>query len=288
MSDRTVILSDTHLGRPRGAVPSADALRPLWQGATDLIINGDIAEVHHPRYRGNAARHVLRLAELCETDGVRLVLLSGNHDPFLSDVRHLLLAGGDVFVTHGDVLHPAIAPWSPRAGRMRQAHNSYLEQVAPEDRGHLESMLAVSQHASHAEWEALAQQARKSKRRSMLLRPWKVAQVLWYWHRFPRLAARFLETHAPESRFGIFGHTHHPQISTINGRTIINTGCYGFPGSPRAVTIENSVLTVRNINTTAREFSFATQQIATFEIAQPTKPPNRAMATPTTATLAAK
>lgn len=239
MNERIVILSDTHLGRARGAVPAAEALRPLWQDATDLIINGDVAEVHHPRYRGRAAREVLRLAELCEADDVRLVLLSGNHDPFLSDVRHLILAGGDVFVTHGDVLHPAIAPWSPRAGRMRKAHSEYLEQVPPEDRGHLESMLEVSQHASHAEWEALAEEAARAKRRSMLLRPWKVAQVLWYWHVFPRLAARFLETHAPEARFGIFGHTHHPQVVTLGSRTIINTGYYGFPGSPRAVTIED-------------------------------------------------
>lgn len=263
---RIIILSDTHLGRPRGGAGPAEALRPLWQGYDTLIINGDVAEVHHPKYRAAAAREVLRLAELCEDDDVQLVLLSGNHDPFLSDLRHLILANGQVFVTHGDVLHPAVAPWSPRAGRLRRAHEQYLEQVAPEQRDHLESMLSVSQHAAHTEWEILAEQARKSKRRFMLLQPWKIAQVLYYWHRFPRLAARFLEQHAPEARYIILGHTHRPQIKQINGRTIINTGCYAFPGKPRAVTIENNQLTVRPIIRTDNAFTLDTQALCQYAL----------------------
>jgi len=264
--DRIIILSDTHLGRPRGGAGSAEALRPLWQGFDTLIINGDVAEVHHPKYRGDAAREVLKLAELCEQDDVNLVLLSGNHDPFLSDLRHLILADGQVFITHGDVLHPAIAPWSPRAGRIRKAHEKYLEHVAPEDRHHLESMLSVSQHAAHTEWEILAEEARKSKRRSMLIRPWKIAQVLYYWHRFPLLAAQFLEHHAPEARYIILGHTHRPQITTINGRTIINTGCYAFPGKPRAVTIVNDALTVWPIDRNNKTFELRTQPLRQYTL----------------------
>ena len=122
MSQRTVIVSDTHLGRPHGSVGSADAMRPLWQGVDRLIINGDAAEVHHPIHRAAAARQILRLVDLCDADGVTLTLLSGNHDPYLSETRHLSLAGGAVFVTHGDVLHPSIVPWSPAAPVIRQAH----------------------------------------------------------------------------------------------------------------------------------------------------------------------
>lgn len=239
MSSRTLILSDLHLGRPRLAALSAEALRPLWQGCSRLIINGDVAEVHHPTHWAIAARQVLRLHDLCEDDNVELTLLSGNHDPYLTDVRHLELANGSVFITHGDVLHPAIAPWSPRAGIMRDAHERAIEAIPPEERSHLDTRLKVSQFASHVEWSDMAHEASKSSVPQMLMRPWSVPQVLWYWWRFPRLAARFLHDHAPKSRIGVFGHTHRAGIWTIDHRVIINTGSFGFPGQPRAVMIEN-------------------------------------------------
>ena len=60
MEGRTVILSDLHLGRAKAAARSAEALRPLWSGATRLVLNGDIAEVHDPRVWATAAREVLQ------------------------------------------------------------------------------------------------------------------------------------------------------------------------------------------------------------------------------------
>ena len=276
MHGRILILSDTHFGRPRGACRSAEMLRPLWRDCDTLIINGDVAEVHHPKWRGSAAREVVRLAELCETDEVRLVLLSGNHDPFLSDTRHLILAEGEVFVTHGDVLHPAVAPWSPRAGCMRAAHEMYLEQIPFDDRQRLETMLAVSQHASHKEWELLAEQASRSSRRAMLLRPWKIGHVLWYWNFFPALAAQFLAQHAPEARFGVFGHTHHPDTQEIGGRVIINTGCFGFPGKPRAVTLEERTLAVWPIERRRNSYQLADQPLESFELFHADPLPQRA------------
>ena len=103
MSERIVIISDTHLGRPGGTARSAEALVPIWQNASELIINGDIAEIHHPAYRAAAAREVVQLQSLCEDHGTELTLISGNHDPYISDLRHLSLKNDRVFITHGDV-----------------------------------------------------------------------------------------------------------------------------------------------------------------------------------------
>jgi predicted phosphodiesterase len=239
MSSRTLILSDLHLGRPRLAALSAESLRPLWQGCSRLIINGDVAEVHHPTHWSVAARQVLRLHDLCEADDVELTLLSGNHDPYLTDIRHLELVGGSIFITHGDVLHPAVAPWSPRAGIMRDAHERAIAAIPVDERDHLDSRLKVSQFASHVEWSDMAHEAAKSSVPQMLLRPWCVPQVLLYWWRFPRLAAGFLHDHAPHARIGVFGHTHRAGIWSIDDRIIINTGAYGFPGRPWAVMIDD-------------------------------------------------
>lgn len=269
MPERIVILSDLHLGRPHCAASNAEALRPLWQGADHLIINGDVAEIHHPRHWTIAARETMRLFDFCERDGVELTLLSGNHDPFISDIRHLSIARGHVFVTHGDVLHPAVAPWSPASGRIRQANEAALAALPAESRGHLEARLSASQHASWMEWatvERLADEAAHSTVVGMLIRPWALVKVLHYWRRIPRLAADFAAEHAPLARFVIIGHTHRPGIWTIDGRVIVNTGSYGFPGRPLAVVIEGERLSVVDIRDVDGVYGLHDRARATFTL----------------------
>ena len=65
---RIVVISDTHLGRPRAGICRAEGLRPLWQGADQFIINGDVAEVQNARMQIDAAREVDRLYELTEQE----------------------------------------------------------------------------------------------------------------------------------------------------------------------------------------------------------------------------
>jgi predicted phosphodiesterase len=265
---RVLVLSDLHLGRPRCAALSARALRPLWDGIDHLVLNGDVAEVHHPRHWRRAAHEVLELFDLAETSGVALTLLSGNHDPYLSDLRHLRLAEGNVFVTHGDVLHPAVAPWSPAAARMRAAHEHARAALDPALRHTLESRLSVSQHAAFAEWEQLRLEAGRSTIPGMLRRPWALAAVLRYWRRAPQLAADFVAAHGPEARFVLIGHTHRPGYWRRNGRTIINTGSFGFPGRPWGVVIDRE-LVVRAIRLRRGEYRFEPRPVATFALSRP-------------------
>src|SRR5262249_30595351 len=136
-------------------------------------------------------------------------------------------------------------PWSPRAGRMRRRHDAMLASMPPENRHTLEARLKASQHASHGDWDHLSAEASRSTIRAMLVRPWAMLHVLWYWRRFPSLAATFVAEHASTARFAVLGHTHHAGIWRFPNVTIINTGSYGFPGKPWAVMIdENRVLSV--------------------------------------------
>ncbi|MCA9291196.1 MAG: metallophosphoesterase family protein [Phycisphaerales bacterium] len=275
MSERIVIISDTHLGRATAAARSADALRPLWADTDHLVINGDVAEVHHHRHMIAAAREVLRLHDLCEIDGVRVTILSGNHDPYISDIRHLRLAAGQVFVTHGDVMHPAVAPWSPAAPRIRRAYDEALARLEPGTRQDLELALELSQVASHAEWTELEHQAARSSMLGMFLRPWKLVEVLRYWRRLPHLANAFVAKHAPEARHIVLGHSHRPGLWTIGTRTVINTGSFGFPGHPRAVIIENDRLDVVRIRAVGDEYRLDPQPIRSFQLDPVTAPSTR-------------
>ncbi len=274
MAGRLVILSDLHLGRPRWAAPSAASVRPLWQGASRLILNGDIAELHHPKYAEAAEGEMLELLTDCEADGVMLTLLAGNHDPFVSDHKHVLLAGDTILVTHGDVFHPAIAPWSIAARNTRQVSIEGLNALEPEHRDNLLARLAISHRASLVEWDELAHQSSKSSLHNMVLRPWALLQVLQYWRDVPRLAAQFAESCAPDAEFVICGHTHHQGIWTVGSRTIINTGSFGFPGRPRAVLVEGRRLEVRRVNYRRGAYKLAPGPLYVAELPEPVSMPS--------------
>lgn len=238
---KTIILSDTHLaGNGQGAVTGA-ALRPLWQGADELIINGDVAELSDPRWRGDAARQVMDLADLCEADGVKLTLLAGNHDPLITDRRYLRLRGGEVFLTHGDLLHPSISPWTTNHRQLLALHDDALASLGSDDHDLLEDQCQAVQHAENLKWDHIAEHGHGPRRNALIRRleqANKCARVLWFWHRLPRLAADFAQRYAPECRYFVFGHFHRAGVWRFGQQTIINTGSYHCPRRPHAVVIE--------------------------------------------------
>ena len=265
---RLVILSDTHLGHPKRGARSAQALRSLWRGADHLIINGDAAEMHDPTCRGAAAREILRMQRMCEEEDVELTLLPGNHDPMISDRRFVRLFGGEVFITHGDVLHPAISPWNSNRAELQQLHDQAIAALEPPLRRQMEAQLSAAQFASHFEWDHMANHPepqiplwRKATEQAA-----KVARAIWYWHTLPQAAARYARRHAPDCRYFIFGHIHHSGIWNIDQRTIINTGSYGFPSKPLAVVVQDRVLAVWPILTHERGYQLGPKPLRQFTL----------------------
>ena len=261
------------MGRPGRQQVMARQLRPLWFGAGHLIINGDVAELQNPLMQAEGARQIQHLQDSCDADGVRLTMLSGNHDAYLSDQRHLMLANGLVMLTHGDVLHPAVAPWSSAAQRMRKETASLLSRLDPDQRHDLNMKLSAAQHVSHYGSVNEQRQEIRYGTKWILMRPWRVAQVIGYWMTVPKYAARFALLHAPEARIVLFGHSHRQGIWQRLGRTVINTGSFVFPGRPRAVVLEGNRLSVWRIVRTHSQYNFGRTTIAQFEL--PLAPPLR-------------
>ncbi len=265
MSERFVILSDLHLGKKPGRL-HADLFRPLWRAGDHVIINGDCAELHDPRYNWEAARQTLRLQELCDTDGVTLTLLAGNHDPGISKLRHLFLAGGKILVTHGDAVHPAIAPWCHTAPIMRGAYDEAINALPVESRTDLEARLRASTHAAEVKWDTVKDKVGWIGFWGLVRQPWSFVQIMLYWNQFPREAAKFTADFAPSARFVVMGHTHHQGVWTVDGRVVINSGCYEFPGKPRAVVLEEGVLRVHRLMKNAHGFDWENKPLATFNV----------------------
>ncbi|MEM9882319.1 MAG: metallophosphoesterase [Planctomycetota bacterium] len=260
---RILILSDTHLATPGRGAGSAEALRPPWDGADEVILNGDVAEIADEKVRGAAARQVVRLLELAEADGVRLTMISGNHDPLLTDRRYLRLAQREVFVTHGDILHPAISPWTDHARHLQRLHADAVLSLDPDKAREIDHQLAACQHASVLQWDHFVTRAGEAhgghgRLRRRFAHAEKIGKALYYWHTIPRRAMGFARRFAPEARFFVFGHIHRagvwhdPRALTVGtdvvvpegGRYIINTGAYQTPRNPRAVVIEGRSFSV--------------------------------------------
>lgn len=268
MPKRVLIISDTHLAGSHSRARHPECLRPLWRSADCLIINGDAAEVHHPFRRAEAARQILFLQSLCERDGVELTLLSGNHDAFISDNRYLSLADGQIFITHGDVFHPAIAPWSRSAQQLEREMAEALASLPPDDRDQLHARLAAAQHAAHTEW--LGPRPDEGRFWSLCLDllspPTRLFKLLHYWKNIPRLANRFVQEHAPQSRFVVFGHTHRQGVWRFGERTVINTGGFSFPAHPRAVMVTPTELSIWSIQLHQGHFRLAGKPMHAFAL----------------------
>lgn len=239
MPDRTLILSDLHLGRP-DAVRAATSLEPLLDSVDALVLNGDSAEIEHDRWRDAARREFDRLRELADVRGIGVTVLAGNHDPGISTERLLFLAGGGLLVTHGDAFHPAVAPWSHRARQMRDAWERAMAECEPQRRPTLDARLAAAAAAARAEWNGPAPD--HTRLRGLLLRPMAAARILAYWRDAPRLAAEFAGLFAPQARTIVVGHSHWPGVRRVQGRTIVNTGAFGRPNTPHAAILEGSRL----------------------------------------------
>mgnify|MGYP001816180824 CR=1 FL=1 len=258
MPHQTLILSDTHLGKPGSA--TAEGLRPIWQGIDELVINGDTAEVQVPWLRGAAVRELDRLEQLTGQDGVKLTLISGNHDAYLTDRRCLQLGNESILIMHGDALHPAVAPWTRFAQSLADRTERGIARATQDD---LATRLDIAQHVGHSEFlrEYVIASLGENTLKRILARPIEVPQVLSYWRQEPLLAERFLERYAPQTKVLIVGHSHRRRVCQRNGRTIINTGAFMFPGRPQCVIHQGDTLRVHRIIKRAGAYGIAPKPV---------------------------
>jgi len=237
---KTLILSDIHFGKPSSTAGSAQQLRGLWEGCESLILNGDTTETHSVNSCVKSKKLTAELFELTKKDGVHTTAIAGNHDPEISETNYAWFWDNRVLVFHGHAVFPGVAPWSWRAPFI---HQRRIDLMSESDDGFEEQLEAVRK-ASLAAAKGEFKHHRPSPLHMASLAIPASFRVLQSWWRFPKNTSNWVNQFASSAKFIVVGHTHHAGIWNVDGRVIINTGCFGFPSHPRAVIIDENELTV--------------------------------------------
>lgn len=254
------IFSDIHYGDRASGARRLPQLRPLLDGVSQLVLNGDTLETRVGPDPAYTAAIRAEVAAFFPREVPRVTYLTGNHDPDFSPLHTLDLAGGEVFLTHGDILHPELVPWSADAPVLRARIEAGLAAMAPADRERLEARFAL--------WRRVAMsvpQRHQSERhhlkyawrfaRDTVWPPMRIVRILRAWFAEPSIAAAFALQHRPGARFVLLGHTHRPGFwRRPDGRTIINTGSFCPPLGGTLVDLQDGQLTVRRVEARGGEF----------------------------------
>ena len=266
------ILSDLHYGDRGSGIRSLPALAPLFEGATSLVLNGDTIDTRSGPHPATTAALRAEILDFFAHSTPPTTIITGNHDPDLSREHHLDLRGGQVFVTHGDVIFDDLVPWGQDASFARREIAAQLSALPADERDQLDRRLAVYRRVA-----ASIPQRHQSERNTWkyaasyvadtVWPPGRVLRILRAWRRAPGLTAALTERYRPRARFAVIGHLHHPGFwRRPNGVTVLNTGSFGPHFGGAVVDVSPDRVTLRRISPRGGEFHLR-QTVAEFALA---------------------
>ena len=257
-AESTRIFSDVHYGDRASSVLSIRQLRGLTEGVDSIILNGDTLDTRAGPHPGRTAERKAEILEFFSGTGAGITYVTGNHDPDISGCHACEFAGGEVLITHGDVVFDDIVPWGRDAGTIRRR----LLEAWPgpaRDTSTLEEQFAVWRRVA-----ATIPQRHQSERNALkyallfaadtVWPPWRIPRIFKAWRVQPPRIAALVRRHRPSARFVIVGHTHFPGWRTVAGVTVINTGSFCGPLGGLTVDLEPGRITLRRIRRVRGEY----------------------------------
>ncbi len=251
---KVLILSDLHLGGRASRAPALlEPLRKICRQYDRVILNGDTldryetaaCEAHDGEWRRKALEYFRSRSGEPE-------LISGNHDPIISQAHWLYLQTSQTLVFHGDCIsdctHPSRRSDQLLARRLQREWSAIGGR--PTDFGDLLRIYRQVQI------DHLREFPNACERRSALhyiadvfIPPHRPLHVLQYWHKAPRLMARMAASFKPKVRHVVVGHTHRPGHWTVDGVQVFNTGSYMPLSKPLAIHIDGDQVALVPVQT---------------------------------------
>ena len=262
LAEPILILSDVHFAHPACLLEHWEELAPLLKQARTVVFNGDTVEMRYRTSMESARAVATELSAYCLGIGVTPVFVTGNHDPVVSTINHLELAGGQLLVIHGDVLFDEITPWSREASVACPAHLRIMEDMGGKHTLDLEGRLEAVRRAclEFEKFEARHPPNIFGKITTYLqelwppTRPFKIIKI---WMDTPGIAAKFAAKLRPQAKMVALGHTHRSGVWQVEGRAIVNTGSFTPLSGRLGVWVEGDTIRVRRILHRGGEWRFS-------------------------------
>ena len=255
----TRIFSDIHFGDHASRVGQLSQIRPLLEGVSNLVLNGDTLDTRAGPNPSHTAECHAAVMDFFPRYASSVTILSGNHDADFPK-HHLDLAAGNVFVTHGDIFFDDIVPWSHDAQLIARRIADELRLIPAAQHHDLDRRFEIFRRVAGA-----IPQRHQSERNRLKFAlhyvadtvwpPTRILRVMHAWREGPGKAAELTRRHRPSANFVICGHTHRPGIwANHQGVTVINTGSFCPPLGGTVVDLSEHQLTVRQIDLRRGEF----------------------------------
>lgn len=234
-------ISDLHYGHERCEAPApAELAEKLLSGIDILVVAGDLAETRPSPWqeRGEALRTQLR-AE-CQSRGVELVEIAGNHDPD-TDCLMVNFWEGRVVAMHGHALYKEVAPWGWEYLRHKEACWQLIRTTPHTE---LAERLELSRKMSLLLEPVMRRENIRNKYIRGFLhcfwppqRPWNIVSS---WLNCARKAEEFSHTYFPQAEVVILGHFHRSGKWTFGKRSIFNCGAWFKHATPYCVDMKDA------------------------------------------------
>ena len=247
------ILSDLHYGDRSSALTSLAQLNPLLDGVSQLILNGDTLDTRPSSTPERTAGLLTDIRHFFTHSAPPTTILTGNHDPDITELHHHTLLAGALFVTHGDALFDDLVPWSRDAPIGRDLVTRELAALSPAERTQLHPLLSAYRRAAYA----IPQRHHSDPHglryllgflQDTVWPPGRVFRVLRAWREAPRRAAVFVQHHRLPARFFAMGHTHRCGVTrTPSGQIVLNTGSFCPPCATGAIDVTPDRLFFRRV-----------------------------------------
>ena len=236
---KTLILSDLHLGTKASSAGNLlEGIRRLAREHDTVILNGDTLDrFETPGCESNSERHLCDIMDACSSRNGLPEILTGNHDPAISDRQWHYIAQSATLIFHGDCIADCTHPSKQFEQILAARLGEYWAELGGRPTRFVE---LVDKHRRVQADTARANppvREPKSKFHYLLhafFPPQKSIHVLSYWRNAPKLAAALGATFEKPVRNVVLGHTHRPGQWCINGCNVFNTGSFMPMSKPYA------------------------------------------------------
>jgi predicted phosphodiesterase len=259
---RTVIriFSDLHYGDRASALTDLEQLSPLLDGPTEIMLNGDTLDTRQGPNPSATAEGRAVARDFFASRSPPASWLTGNHDPDISDTHARELAGGEIFVTHGDILFEDLVPWGRDANVLKQRIAEELRRAPMNSQSPLTERFRAYRRA--AATIPQRHQAEKDPLKYTLgfladtiWPPTRILRVIRAWRETPLKADQFLDQNGLPAQILVMGHTHRlGAFRTPANRLLLNTGSVCPPGNAGVVDVHSDRVILRAIERRGGKF----------------------------------